>query len=212
VTVELPDRGAATRLLLVRHAEPDPSARGRCYGRLDVPLSPEGRRRAEMLGAALAASPLGGVYSSPLLRALDTARALAAPQGLEVVVDDGLRELDFGELEGLSYDAIRTGWPELFRGWMERPTSVTFPGGEGFADLRARVLPALAAIRARHEGEAVAVVAHGGVVRVVLADVLELADGAIFRFGLDFAGVTVVDWLEGSAVVRAVNTALYSPA
>jgi ribonuclease H / adenosylcobalamin/alpha-ribazole phosphatase len=210
--LELPDRGAATRLLLVRHAETDESARVTCYGRLDVPLSSEGRRRAEALGAALAALPVAAVYSSPLLRALDTAAALAASQGLEAVVDDGLRELDFGELEGLSYDVIRAERGELFRRWMEHPTEVTFPGGEGFAELRDRVLPAIAAIRARHEGEAVAVVAHGGVVRVVLAEVLELPEGAIFRLGLDFGGITVVDWLDGSAVVRAVNAVLYSRA
>jgi broad specificity phosphatase PhoE len=208
----LPDRGSATRLLLIRHAETDESARGTCYGRLEVALSPEGRRRAEALGAALAALPLAAVYSSPLRRALDTATALAAPQGLEAVVDDGLREIDFGELEGLSYDVIRAERGELYRRWMERPTGVTFPNGEGFADLRDRVLPAVAAIRARHEGEAVAVVAHGGVVRVVLADVLELPEDAIFRLGLDFVGVSVVDWIDGSAVVRAVNTVLYSPA
>lgn len=208
----LPDRGAATRLLLVRHVETDESVHGTCYGRLDVALSPEGRRRAEALGAALAALPMAAVYSSPLRRALDTATALAAPQGLEAHVEDGLREIDFGELEGLSYDIIRAERGELYRRWMERPTGVTFPGGEGFADLRDRVLPAVAAICARHKGEAVAVVAHGGVVRVVLADALELPEGAIFRLGLDFGGISVVDWIDGSAVVRAVNTVLYSPA
>jgi broad specificity phosphatase PhoE len=183
--LELPDRGAATRLLLDRHAETDASARGTCYGRLDVPLSSEGRRRAEALGAALAALPVAAVYSSPLLRALDTAAALAASQGLEAVVDHGLREIDFGELEGLSYDVIRAERRELFRRWMEHPTEVTFPGGEGFAELRDRV---------------------------VLAEVLELPEGAIFRLGLDFGGITVVDWLDGSAVVRAVNAVLYSRA
>ena len=208
----LPDRGAATRLVFVRHAETDASAQGRCYGRLDVGLSPEGRRRSEELGAALVATPLVVVYSSPSTRALDTAVAVASPQVLSPVVDDRLREIDFGELEGLTYDEIRGRWAALYREWMERPAQVTFPGGERFADLRSRVLSAVAGIRERHEGDAAAVVAHGGVVRVVLADVLELTDGAIFRFGLDFGGVTVVDWVDGAAVVRAVNLLLYSRA
>jgi alpha-ribazole phosphatase len=208
----LPQHGAATRVVLVRHAETDASAQGRCYGRLDVGLSPEGRRRSRELGAALAATPLAAVYSSPLSRALETAAAVASPQGLVSVVDERLREIDFGELEGLTYDEIRGRWAALYGEWMERPTQVVFPGGEGFADLRRRVLAALAEIRGRHEGDAVAVVAHGGVVRVVLADVLEPADGAIFRFGLDFGGVTVVDWLDGAPVVRALNLLLYSRA
>jgi alpha-ribazole phosphatase len=208
----LPGRGEATRLVLVRHAETEESARGRCYGRLDVGLSPEGRRSSEELGAVLAATPLVAVYSSPLLRSLDTATAIATAQALEPVVEDRLREIDFGELEGLTYDEIQDGWAELYRAWMERPTQVTFPGGEGFADLRDRVLSVIGAIRERHEGEAVGVVAHGGVVRVVLREVLELPDGAIFRLGLDFGGVTVVDWLDGTPVVRCVNLLLYSPA
>lgn len=208
----LPDRGEATRLVLVRHAETEESARGRCYGRLDVGLSPDGRRSSEELGAALAAMPLAAVYSSPLSRSLDTATAIATAQELEPVIEDRLREIDFGALEGLAYDEIQDGWAELYRAWMERPTQVRFPGGEGFADLRDRVLAGIGAIRERHSSQAVAVVAHGGVVRVVLADVLELSDGAIFRFGLDFGGVTVVDWLDGAPVVRCVNLLLYSRA
>jgi alpha-ribazole phosphatase len=208
----LPERGEATRLVLVRHAETEEYARGRCYGRLDVGLSAEGRRSSEELGRALAATSLAAVYSSPLSRSLDTARAIAAAQELEPGIEDRLREIDFGELEGLTYDEIRQGRAELYRVWMERPTQVVFPGGEGFADLRDRALAGIGAIRERHEGEAVVVIAHGGVVRVVLREVLELSDPAIFRLGLDFGGVTVVDWLDGAPVVRCVNLLLYSRA
>jgi alpha-ribazole phosphatase/probable phosphoglycerate mutase len=210
--VALPDRGEATRLVLVRHAETEESARGRCYGRLDVGLSAEGRRSSEQLGTALTATPLAAVYSSPLSRSLDTATAIAAAQELEPVIEDRLREIDFGELEGLTYDEIREGRAELYRAWMERPTQVMFPGGEGFADLRERALFAIGAIRERHEGEAVAAVAHGGVVRVVLTEVLELPDRAIFRLRLDFGSITIVDWLDGAPVVRCVNLLLYSRA
>ena len=208
----LPPHGGATRLLLVRHAETDEAMRGRCYGRLDVGLSKEGRRQARALGAALEAQSLAAVYSSPLVRALDTARAIAAPHGHEPRTVDELREIDFGALEGLAYDEIRDERPELFREWMARPTSVRFPGGEAFADLRARVLPAIAEIRRRHEGEVVALVAHGGVVRVTLADALGLGDGAVFRLGQSYGGLSVVDWAEGATVVPVVNAVLYSRA
>jgi alpha-ribazole phosphatase/probable phosphoglycerate mutase len=208
----LPAQGEATRLLLVRHAATDPSFAGRCYGRLDVGLSPEGTRQADALAAALADVPLAAVYSSPLARAVATAAPLATARGLETVLDERLRELDFGELEGLSYEDVSATRPELFRAWMESPTSVRFPGGEGFADLRARVLAAAAEIRQRHEGEAVAVVAHGGVIRVVLADALGLEDGAVFRLGQSHGGVSVVDWVAGAPVVPLVNAVLYSRA
>ncbi|MGH3035715.1 MAG: histidine phosphatase family protein [Gaiellaceae bacterium] len=208
----LPDRGEATRLVLVRHAETENSARGRCYGRLDVPLSPRGLRQAEAIADALADLGLAAVYTSPLARALDTARPTAAALGIDPVVVESLRELDFGEVEGLRYDQIEAERPELFRAWMDDPAGVRFPGGESLADLRARVLPALAEIRARHARDAVAIVAHGGVIRVVLAEALGLDDGALFRLDQAEGGVSVVDWLDGLSLVRTVNATLYSPA
>lgn len=208
----LPEQGSATRLVLVRHAETEVSARGRCYGSLDVELSPAGRRQAVGLGEALRALPLAAVYTSPLRRALDTATAVASAQGLEPLPHNGLRELDFGELEGLTYESIEAERPELYRSWMERPAAVRFPGGESFADLRSRVLATVAGIRERHEGETVAMVAHGGVARVVLAEALGLADDSLFRLDQSCGGVSIVDWVEGTPVVRLVNAVLYSAA
>jgi alpha-ribazole phosphatase/probable phosphoglycerate mutase len=194
-----------TRVLLVRHAEPADDARGRCYGALDVPLSPLGRRAAAALAAGLASVPLAAVYTSPRARALDTARLAAELRGLEPVALAALRELDFGELEGQSYEDIARARPALYRAWMERPTAVRFPGGEGYPDLRERVVAALGEIRARHAGATVAVVAHGGVVRAALADALAMPDEAIFRLAVDYCSVSVVDWLDGTPVVRLVN-------
>jgi alpha-ribazole phosphatase len=210
--IALPERGGATRLVLVRHGEPDESMCGRCYGRLDVPLSAAGLRRAAAVGEALRSHEIEAVYSSPLQRAFDTARAVASPHGLEAVLREALRELDFGELEGMSHDEIASDYPELYRFWMEDPSTVRFPGGEALSDLRARVLPEVAEIRERHEGQSVAVVAHGGVVRVVLAEALELPDAAFFRLDQPYGAVSVVDWIEDVPVVRVVGAVLYSPA
>jgi len=210
--IALPERRGATRLVLVRHGEPDESMHGRCYGRLDVPLSAAGLRRAAAVGEALRGHEIDAVYSSSLQRAFDTARAVASAHGLEPIPRDALRELDFGELEGMSHEEIASEYPELYRFWMEDPSTVRFPGGEALSDLRARVLPEVAEIRERHEGESVAVVAHGGVVRVVLAEALELPDTAFFRLDQPYGALSVVDWIEGVPVVRVVGAVLYSPA
>jgi broad specificity phosphatase PhoE len=188
--------------LLIRHAEPAEEARGRCYGTLDVGLSGHGRTQAGELAAGLAATSLDGVYASPRRRAVETAAALhPAP-----AVDDRLRELDFGELEGRTYDEIAAARPEFYRRWMETPTEVRFPGGESFADLRARALEATFALRSRHEQrETVAVVTHAGVVRAVVADALAMPAAAIFRLGQDYCGVTVLEWIEDVPVVRLLN-------
>jgi broad specificity phosphatase PhoE len=187
-----------TRLLLLRHAMPVDDARGRCYGRLDVGLSPEGLSQAAELGRRLEAD---AVVSSPARRALETAAALGEPE-----IDEKLRELDFGELEGRTYEEIERERPELFARWMRTPTEVRFPGGEGFDDLRVRAVTAASELRERHRGAAVAVVTHGGVVRALLADALGLPSAAIFRLDVGYARVSVVDWFDGDApVVRLVN-------
>lgn len=180
-------------MILVRHAEPVADVRGRCYGSLDVELSDAGRAAAAELARSL---PGGVVYSSPRRRALETARAISP----DVVVDDDLRELDFGELEGRTYDEIAASEPGLYRAWMERPTTVEFPGGESFPVLQRRVVAALARI-----DEPAIVVTHGGVIRAALAHWLSMPDEAIFRFALDYCGVTIVDRLDGTPVVRLVN-------
>jgi alpha-ribazole phosphatase len=188
-----------SRLILVRHCEPQEEARGLCYGRLDIGLSDAGREQAERLAAALGRHEWDAVYASPRLRARQTAGALARA----VVIDHDLREIDFGELEGRTYDEIAETDPELYRAWMERPTTVHFPGGESFAELKLRALEALDRIRAAHE--AAVVVTHGGVLRAGLAAWLGMPDEAIFRLDQRYGGVTIVDWLDGVPLVRLMN-------
>jgi alpha-ribazole phosphatase len=190
-----------TRLLLIRHAEPDEDARGRCYGRLDVGLSSTGHTNAERLAESLRDVELDAVYTSPRLRAVQTAAALAE----NLNVDDRLRELDFGELEGRTYDEIEREQPELFRRWMETPTLVRFPGGESYAELRARVAAAVSDVVAASADRTVAIVSHGGVIRAALAVTLGLPDDRAFALDVGYARVSVVDWFDDTPVIRLVN-------
>jgi alpha-ribazole phosphatase/probable phosphoglycerate mutase len=199
-----------TRLILVRHAEPDESVRGRCYGRLDVDLCPDGLRHADELAAELERAPVTAVYTSGLLRARATATPIAERLGLEPVVVDELRELDFGELDGLPLDDIAVRFPELLA-WTETPSRVQFPGGESVAELRRRVLAAVLEIRRRHRGQTVVVVSHALPIRAVLAEALELPDDHLFRIGQDYGRFSVVDWFDEVPVVRLVNAPALRP-
>jgi alpha-ribazole phosphatase len=190
-----------TRLLLIRHAEPDENARGRCYGRLDVGLSPTGLASAERLAESLRPVQLDAVYVSPRLRAVQTANALGGSR----IVDDRLRELDFGQFEGRTYDEIEREQPEFFRSWMKTPTLVQFPGGESYAELRERVAAAVDEIVAANNERTIALVSHGGVIRAALAVALDLADDRAFALDVGYARVSVVDWFDGTRVVRLVN-------
>lgn len=191
--------------MLVRHAEPTEDARGRCYGRLDIELSESGREQCRRLAAQLSGEPVAAIVCSPRLRARDTADAIAEPHRLPVTVLDQLRELDFGELEGRTYEEIAASRPELYERWMTEPTTLRFPGGEGYADLHARVADAVAQLRATYDDRMVVAVTHGGVVRAVLAEALGMPHDRIFRLAVDTASITRVEWCEGVAVVRSFN-------
>lgn len=194
-----------TRLLLVRHAHPDEKAQGRCYGALNISLSSSGRRHARLLARRLGRIPLSAVYSSPLKRAVDTAAPIAAAHELTTTVDDGLREIDFGDFEGRSYAEIEQGHPELYRQWMETPTLVSFPGGESYATVSVRAIAAMEAIRDRHRGAIVVVVSHGGVLRAMLADCLSMPNDAVFRLEQGYGSISIVDWIDLTPLVRLVN-------
>lgn len=186
-----------SRLLLVRHCEPEEDARGRCYGSLDVGLSEAGKRHAHELATRL--DGYDAVWTSPRLRARQTAAALTPPSH----VDEDLRELDFGELEGRMFDEIAASEPKLYRAWMETPTLVRFPGGESYADLKERAVRSLERIWADHE--VAVVVTHGGVIRAGLAAWLGMPDDAIFRIDVRYGGITVVDRVGDTPIVRSVN-------
>jgi alpha-ribazole phosphatase/probable phosphoglycerate mutase len=194
-----------TAVWLIRHAEPDASVRGRCYGSLDTGLSPAGREQAARLAERLSAEPFAALCSSPRRRAIETAEAIAAPHGLNVAILPDFRELDFGDFEGRTYDDIAATHPDVYRQWMETPTAVQFPNGESFTQMRARVLTAYRALLAQHDGQTIGIVAHGGVVRIVLADALGVPDENIFRIAQRYASLNLIRYLGDYPSLEMVN-------
>ena len=195
-----PPPPGGTRLILVRHAEPDEAVRGRCYGSLDVELSPRGRAQAASVARSLEDVEIAAIFSSPRTRALETAAALQR----EVVIVEDLREINFGALEGLTYADAEARYPDVYRVWMERPTAVRFPDGESYPQLRDRVRAAAAVIRRAHTSALI--IAHGGTVRALVAEALNMNDRDIFRIAVDHASITVIDaFADGTPVVRLVN-------
>jgi alpha-ribazole phosphatase/probable phosphoglycerate mutase len=194
----------ATRFILIRHGETD-GGHGICYGRLDLGLSERGRAQAAAAAASLDGATLHAVYASPQLRARDSARPLGEARGLPIQVRDGLREIDLGAVEGLTYAEAAARHPGIYAAWMQRPNDTRFPGGESFAELRARVMEVAAELRAAHAGQAIALVAHGGTNRVLLADALRMGADDLFRIDQAFGGVSVIDYFAATAVVRMLN-------
>jgi len=195
-----------TRIWLIRHGEPVAEALGRCYGSLDFALSETGRGQMERVAEYVRSEPISAVYTSPRLRAREGAKILAAAVSSPVLeVAEDLREMDFGDFEGLTFDEIAARSPEFYRRWMENPTEVLFPNGETFPAMRHRVLRAFDAIERKHEDQTVALVTHGGVNRILLANTLQIPDNCIFRLAQEYAAINLIQFMEGLPVVRMLN-------
>ncbi len=199
-------RGVTVRLVLVRHGEPEDAARGRCYGKLDVGLSELGREQVRQTARWLEKIPIMAIYTSPRRRARESAAIIATQKRLaDVRVEDRLCEIDFGEFEGMTYDELAMHYPEEYLAWMNRPTEVIFPGGESFEQMRDRVTCATTQIRASHTAQTVVLVTHGGVNRIILAESLRMESRDIFRLDQTYAGISMIDYYDGTPLVRLVN-------
>jgi len=196
---------AETNLWLIRHPEPEAAASGRCYGSLDLSLSERGIRQAHNIVSALADAPLTAIYSSPRRRCTQAASILGAAKSLPIGILDALRELDFGEFEGRTYDEIEASHPAFYRQWMESPTEVQFPGGESFSQVRARVLQARDDLLIRHRSESIAVFTHGGAIRILIAEALGMPAHNLFRIGQSHSGISRIRYVNNTPIIEQIS-------
>ncbi|MGZ8290291.1 MAG: histidine phosphatase family protein [Telluria sp.] len=168
-----------TRILLIRHGETAWNAERRLQGHIDIPLNAEGERQAEALAAALAGERIDAVVSSDLMRASQTAQAVARHHGLTVSTDPGLRERCYGGFEGLLYAEIAHRYPVEFAAWQARNIDSVMPDGErraeSFRQFYQRSVGAILAWATAHPGATLAVVAHGGVLECAYRAALGLS-------------------------------------
>jgi probable phosphoglycerate mutase len=174
-------------ITLLRHGETTWNAIRRVQGQLDSPLSTRGLEQAEALAQRLRDEKFDALYASDLSRAFDTARKIAALTGLEIHIDERLRERHYGKFQGLTWDEIKLRFPEDYAVYRSRFPGVTIPGGESVEDFAQRVMQCLGEIAARH-GHAV-VVAHGGLVDVAYRQAMDIGPGLPRDYPLPNASV-----------------------
>lgn len=200
-----PAQGEPTVTALLRHGQTPMSVQKRYAGRTDAPLTEVGVQQAAAAAKRLASAGLGVIVTSPLLRTVQTAQAVAAVTGASVVTDDGFRETDFGAWEGLTFAEVRERWPAEISAWLADP-EVAPPGGESFIDVSARVTAALDRVLAARAGQTVLIVSHVTPIKMLVTAALLAPPAALYRMHLDVAALSEIDWYaDGPAVLRSFN-------
>lgn len=155
------------RLFLIRHGQTDWNVEGRWQGQADVPLNLNGLEQAEIMAQSAVRHSIATIYTSDLLRARQTAEALARHVGVPVIVEPRLREIDQGEWQGMLATDIETRYAQRFKDRREDPLGVSPPGGETVHQVRERVVAAVENIRTAHPEQSVALVSHGFAIAVI---------------------------------------------
>jgi len=212
----------ATRIIAIRHGETAWNADSRIQGQRDVGLNETGRWQARRVGEALVGEEIAAVYSSDLGRAEQTAEPIAEATGLPVIRTQGLRERRFGLFEGMTFEEIHENWPEHAQNWRRRLPEWQPPsGGESLIELRERVHRTMVELAARHPGEQIVVVAHGGVLdalyRIATGQEVnsprtwELPNGAINRLLWTPQGFTLVGWSDTQHLAQHADDDVTTP-
>lgn len=194
---------ATTTILLIRHGHTDAVGTRLVSRAPGVHLSAEGQRQVARLRDRLAAAQLAAVYASPMERALETTRPIAAAHGLDLTVHEGLIEIDFGDWTGLSFDDLsrRSDWQT----YNSRRSSAPVPNGETAPEVQRRIVATLEDLRTRHEDSLIAAVSHGDVIRNAVLHVARASIDDWRRFEIAPASITAVTYHGASPRLVLVN-------
>jgi broad specificity phosphatase PhoE len=195
-----------TRILLVRHGHVEGIDPERFRGRTDVPLSDLGRRQAAATAARIASNwSIAAIYTSPMGRCVQTGAAIAAAAGVSASCLEALNDLDYGDWQWKTYAEVAAASPALFERWRTTPELVRFPSGDSLQDLTARTADALRLTLERHADEAVVMVGHDSVNRVILMQALAQPLTAYWRLAQSPCAINEIDIEDGWVRVLRMN-------
>ncbi|MEJ2733343.1 MAG: histidine phosphatase family protein [Anaerolineae bacterium] len=195
-----------TTIVLVRHGQTEWNQVERFRGRADVPLNETGLVQAEATARRIASEwqPVA-VYSSPLSRAVRTAKAIGQSLSLPVQTHRGLADIDYGRWQGLTPDDARAQWPGEVNAWYHTPHTASIPGGETLDRVRVRAMETVTELAAHHPGETIVLVGHTVVNRAILLGVLGLRSNRFWHLRQDTCALNVFETEGGDFTLVTMN-------
>ncbi len=181
-----------TTVILVRHGECEGNREGLFRGRTDFPLNETGREHARALAEALRPLAPSAVYSSPLVRAKETARVISERCDADLILRQGFINIALGRWENRKKADIQQEYPEEWRLWLSHPERLRMAGGETLGDVRRRAFANLDVLVKGHAGGVFAIVSHRAVLKPLLAEVLDIGDPYFWKVHLDTASFSIL--------------------
>ena len=194
-----------SRFLLVRHGNTAANSAERYWGSTDVKLGQDGIEAAERLRDRLSAERIDVVYASDLSRAAATAEIIASRHNLPVNLCPELREIDFGQLEGLKFDEVARQYPDVVKLWLDRSPAIQYPGGESLAEIDARVKQFCARLDGHRKEASVLIVAHSAILRTLICYLLGIEVRHRWDFALRLASLSVIENYPPRGVLALLN-------
>ncbi|MAX57438.1 MAG: hypothetical protein CL755_01120 [Chloroflexi bacterium] len=194
------------KLHLVRHGETEWNKLGRFQGQQDIALNPRGLAQAKETARAMADDGVIALYSSPLQRTMQVANEISRLTSVPVVPLPGVKELNLGELEGVTGEEMRTIWPDVYSAWSQDPGTLSMPKGESLSQLQDRAWRSLQEVEKAHSGDdVIVVVSHNFAIRTMIHKVLGLPLTNFHRLSLDLSSVSTVEYTSRGRRLTCYN-------
>ncbi len=194
-----------TRVFLIRHGTTDWNKEEIFRGRAECKLNQTGQNEARAVASYFQNIPLAAVFSSPLSRAMETARPTADSKNLAVIPDPDFTDIDFGDWQGLPLKEVREKAPELYRLWLENPGAVVFPKGEGLPGVRKRAWEGLQRLAEGNPDRTILIVTHRVVTKVLICAALGLDDSHFWQVKQDSTAINCLEFKRGIFNIALVN-------
>lgn len=182
------------KLILIRHGETDWNLSGRFQGVTGTKLNQSGIVQAHCVSNVLQSTCAHSIYSSPLTRAMEMSEIISQALSISIVSMTNLQELNLGELEGITGNAMKSKYPEIYSAWGSDPSTVSMPGGESLQQLQTRAWNAVETIKAKHTSGTSLVVSHNFAIVCIICKVLGVDLSRFHQFHLDLGSLTTIEF------------------
>lgn len=194
-----------TRLIFVRHGYTYWNEEKKYQGFSDIGLNQQGIEEAEKLAKRLSVEKIDTIYASPLKRTVHTAQIVNENFNYEIHYRDCLKEINFGDWEGYTFEEIVKTYPDLSKQWLDQPADMRPPNGENFRDLQERAVKVLHEIFDLNKGKNVLIVTHGGLISVLVCYILKIRLDELWKFISHNTGITILEELNDDLILTTFN-------